>query len=44
MVSDKLNNVAKWLGKIGMYVSWASNCINNLRDMEKKHNTNRSVE
>ena len=39
MVSDKLNKVALWLGKVGMYVSWASNCINNLRDMETKQNT-----
>tara|TARA_R100001530_G_C4306097_1_gene151709 strand:- start:426 stop:560 length:135 start_codon:yes stop_codon:yes gene_type:complete len=39
MVSDKLNKVALWLGKIGMYVTWASNSINNLRDMETKQNT-----
>ena len=43
MVSDKLNNVARWLGKIGMYVTFCSNTINNLRDMEKKYNADSSV-
>ena len=43
MISDKLNNVAKWLGKIGMYVTFCSNTINNLRDMEKKHHADSGV-
>jgi hypothetical protein len=44
MVSDRLNKVALWLGKIGMYVTFCSDTINRLRDMETKHNANRSVE
>ena len=44
MVSDKLNKVALWLGKIGMYVTWASNSINNLRNLETKQDTDRNPE
>ena len=43
MVSDKLKGVAFWLEKIGMYVSWAGSCINNLRDMETKQKSKANI-